>query len=258
MLLSPPLGESNPSSSIQSRDSFIFPAVGRSSDGSAPEPPLSVSPPRSSQSSVNTIDLSESTSSVGSFDVGTITPKGKVVAPPSPSGLSLLLARRQGYPSSDETHQEGHSSEAPPSDSTQTPTIEHYRTLPPPVEQPLNVESDAPSQPTVSQSPQSTRWEHDPPVLQDEGLNDITETVPLLGTREADRIWYTLNGHAHPESGPKSRRGILKTIASHIHRAVKAQNIEHSLLTAVNSLPAVLLGCLLNILDGVSCEYCYK
>ena len=31
-------------------------------------------------------------------------------------------------------------------------------------------------------------------------------------------------------------------------------NVPHYLMQAVNSIPAVLLGCLLNILDGVSCE----
>ena len=33
-----------------------------------------------------------------------------------------------------------------------------------------------------------------------------------------------------------------------------AVNVRHYLMQAVSAVPAVLLGCLLNILDGVSCQ----
>ena len=59
-----------------------------------------------------------------------------------------------------------------------------------------------------------------------------------------------INGHAQPEAvGKRTARG---TLAGWLPQP---DNLKHVPALAIRSLPAVLLGTLLNILDGISCEY---
>ena len=80
----------------------------------------------------------------------------------------------------------------------------------------------------------------------------------MLGDVEAARTSYTnghapeepqINGHARPEAvGKRATRG---TFAGWIPQP---DTLKHVPALAVKSLPAVLLGTLLNILDGISCK----
>jgi len=78
----------------------------------------------------------------------------------------------------------------------------------------------------------------------------LSEEAPLLAHNVVRRVSYSSAeaGLSHPPS--KSTFRIRLASAS---QAVRARSGD-LLMTCVRSLPAVLLGMLLNILDGVSCE----
>lgn len=64
-----------------------------------------------------------------------------------------------------------------------------------------------------------------------------------------------MNGHADAstQTKPSRRRSIKKKIAQAKH-SMRPENVVWGIKQAAMSVPAVMLGTLLNILDGVSCE----
>jgi hypothetical protein len=101
-----------------------------------------------------------------------------------------------------------------------------------------------------------------------EGIVSSNETTPLLGSQTA--FTYTSSGYqanGSPGSAVVSDGRLTKNTVSFsqsflrvFRKDVKARfkkevvQVPSYGLTAVRAIPAVLLGCLLNILDGVSCE----
>jgi hypothetical protein len=143
-----------------------------------------------------------------------------------PSGLSLsLLANRRAEVLNPSSRGESLPSSLRPSLSlTPQPHGEHVHptTTPPPVQ------THFPERP----SPQ------------------LSEGAPLLAQRSDPNVSYSSVEAGLLHQPLKSRFGIKFTSASDIVRARSGQ----LLVTCVRSLPAVLLGVLLNILDGVSCK----
>lgn len=146
---------------------------------------------------------------------------------PTPSGLSLLLANRRAEllgPSSREVGLSG--------------SLESSLSfIPQPRNEPISFSISPPPVRTISQTPE------DPSP-------QLSEEAPLLAHNMVHHVSYSSMeaGLSHPPS--KSTFKMRLVSAS---QAVYAHS-EDLLVTCVRSLPAVLLGMLLNILDGVSCE----
>ncbi|RPD58190.1 hypothetical protein L226DRAFT_466264 [Lentinus tigrinus ALCF2SS1-7] len=80
------------------------------------------------------------------------------------------------------------------------------------------------------------------------GSESSNESAPLLSDLEANHRTYHANGNSHPEAvGKRSTRGTVKEVASRL-----ARGTGPVAMTALRSIPAVILGTLLNILDGIS------
>lgn len=165
---------------------------------------------------------------------------------PHLSNLSILLARQQSGDSTQGRHS-----------SSPTPTIEHpphvgrllsstsesVRSTPPPNRASVY---DALLAPSFSPAP---RAEQDRDRLNSSGDG---ESAPLLQPSASALPSYM----AHPLeriSKLKSQHLVTK-ISRRVMEVISKDSVEHFALTSLKSLPAVLLGTLLNILDGVSCE----
>ncbi|KAH9847094.1 sulfate transporter family-domain-containing protein [Lenzites betulinus] len=82
----------------------------------------------------------------------------------------------------------------------------------------------------------------------EESPDDTDESVPLLADLEANHRTYNTNGSHWPEPlGKRQARGVVKDVALRI-----AQGSGPLFKDALRSIPAVILGTLLNILDGIS------
>lgn len=166
-------------------------------------------------------DLEASTSTLSTHPAsGEMTPR----APPSPSqpsGLSLLLARHDERSRPTTT--------SPTADSTTaTPTLER----PTYMGAPLSIVRESRSASPTSEEPLHSN-----------------ESVPLLSDLEANHQTYHTNGHAQPEPvGKRGTRGAVKDLTLRI-----SKGSGPVLKDGLKSIPAVILGTLLNILDGVSC-----
>lgn len=79
-------------------------------------------------------------------------------------------------------------------------------------------------------------------------LSPATENTPLL------------NAVQHPPSPSSSQNAPHSTpgLKEKVHDAVTPKHLMHVASVAFKSIPAVLLGCLLNILDGVSCTFLHS
>ncbi|KAI8995244.1 sulfate transporter family-domain-containing protein [Trametes punicea] len=74
------------------------------------------------------------------------------------------------------------------------------------------------------------------------------ESVPLLSDLEANYRTYQTNGDSRPETvGKRGATAVVKNVTRRISR-----NSGPLMKDAVKSIPAVILGTLLNILDGIS------
>nr|VWO99297.1 Fe(2+) transporter 3 [Ganoderma boninense] len=209
-------------------EAFIFPDLA----ASPPHAHATDLPPESVASSVISLrhaedasDLEASTSTLSTQGAGAVTPR----APSGlhqPSALSLLLARhdeevRLGAPSPIIECQEP------------TPTAERpawmARTL-------STVREQSVASRAVSQPEEETA--HAP----------SDENVPLLADVEANHRTYHTNGDSRPEPiGKRSTRGVVKDFGYRI-----AKQSGPVAKDAVKSIPAAILGTLLNILDGIS------
>ena len=223
--------------SSHSEDAFIFPDADTTphADPEAVPPPTgSVVSLISSNHSVDSLaDLAASTTTIESTPAGTATPRGRQ----GPSGLSLLLARQLEAVE-----------DSPGSSSTPTPTLE-YPNGRLPTDPASNVRP--PVRPALS------------PVVSFVGTvpnNQVSmpsETTPLLVDLEAGH-----HDNGRISSSKKDVKDRTSRIVSLLRRPhaphITPRDVKNTAVTAIQSLPAVLLGTLLNILDGVSCAYVFS
>lgn len=264
-------------SPLSTQDSFIFPSGSNAahipSDAAAPlseqpvPPSIATSLSSSALPAVDEHDSADSGASgtSSSTHTATTTPRGHL-GTFHPSGLSLLLARQAEAHAQDE------------SDDEPTPTVGRPR---PPDVRSISTRSLAPSV-SVSLSvadrePYTRNKGADTTSVQPErDLESDLERAPLLGDIEGSYFSYTANGngngrgngngngfssgqngHAAPEAVAKrTTRGTLEGWGYRVARYASADSVKGVAAIAVRSLPAVLLGALLNILDGVSCAWC--
>ncbi len=209
--------------SAHSQEAFIFPDVGASPNEEDEDvlTPASLTPELSFKPAEDVTDLEASTSTLSTHPAsGEMTPR----APPSPSqpsGLSVLLARYD--------ERSRNTPATPIADSaTPTPTLERpaYMGARLSIVRESRIASPASEEPSHS-----------------------NESVPLLSDLEAGHQSYHTNGHAQPEPvGKRGTRGAVKDIALRM-----SKGSGPVLKDGLKSIPAVILGTLLNILDGVSC-----
>ncbi|OBZ73456.1 Uncharacterized protein C24H6.11c [Grifola frondosa] len=171
-------------------------------------------PPSISMSSTSINDLAASTSTLSSTQTGAMTPRGSF----HPSGLSLLLAR----------HEDHSGTTTPGSDAaTRTPTVEH----PDPVAA-LKAQADVPQPiPEVASPPSDSR-------------SESSESAPLLSDLEAAHRSYHSDGDAAPVCKRAAVAGWRRRASGRVAKSIARD--------ALQSVPAVILGTLLNILDGIS------
>jgi hypothetical protein len=149
-----------------------------------------------------------------------------------PSGLSLLLAGEgRTRPSQQDK----------PTQPTTSAEIESHASIPT-----VEVSEHSPS--VTAQETGDTTDITPPGEREYSTHDDFTETAPLLGSSHPT---YT-----PPAATPEAcgRTGMDTSVSHYIRNVLKPVFIRHVVTTAVKSLPSVLLGSLLNILDGVSCE----
>lgn len=233
------------------RDSFIFPSgynpFTHVAPGSLPNIPLSTSFAPSSQCtkgsshfSPQDSDLSESTSTIDSskaahhLSSSIATPCGRDMSV-VPSALSVLLSR----------HVDGASSGSP------TPTLTHKP------DRPQYFDSLADPEQAVSTINHNFADRTLPgtgnvrsEVLRFVSSSPVTESTPLLPPPNGSVP--AINSHT---LAPSKRPMSSKRLPSLMHRIVGGTHKidpKELVCTVLKSLPAVLLGTLLNILDGVS------
>jgi hypothetical protein len=204
-------------------NAFIFPSGVPSTD-SKPFSFVSPSNAPPSQYSPSTTNLSPS---VSSHRIGSVTPRGTSHSScVNPSGLSILLSRQ---------HCDGTS----PSLVTVTTGLEAptpHLPLPPPKKS-VDEVTVCPSR-SVSITPRPAS----------EQQNIPTETSVLLSDVEASPRYYTEAHRPYSQLSKMTSKANLNKITNYVHFSAK-----DLLTTLIRSLPAVILGVLLNILDGVSC-----
>ncbi|RDB21774.1 Uncharacterized protein C24H6.11c [Hypsizygus marmoreus] len=182
--------------------------------------------------------------------------------PPRPSGLSLL---RQEYESG---HSSGSGSEGsstptrarsvsphhvqkrPPYSTTSTSRV-HWSDRPENGLRTTSVRSTSPT-PGGAVTPHISP----PPPPSSPPITEITPLLrrPSLSFSPAPSLLEHPHQHLHMVKPPPSGAGesILSLLASGHLTTKVLQEVPHVLRVALKSIPAVLLGCLLNILDGVS------
>ncbi|CCL98492.1 uncharacterized protein FIBRA_00490 [Fibroporia radiculosa] len=222
--------------SLHSESPFIFPDTSEPTDeaGTANMNALSLSVPSlSSYRTGSVVDLMESTTTTDSTQTGTLTPKGHS----GPSGLSLLLARQ---------NHDKLSSSLYDSPST-TPTNECAPHFPVASSSPLLNEDSSPFADAMASNYSASDVHH----VGD--ASEPSESAPLLTDLEASRSSYNGNGYLSPHfDGKRSMRGLLYIAARHLPSFPTIKTARGIAENTVHSLSAVLLGTLLNILDGIS------
>ncbi|KAI9058951.1 hypothetical protein FKP32DRAFT_1596829 [Trametes sanguinea] len=216
--------------SVQSSDAFIFPDVGATpnEDDESGMMSASLTSELSFKPAEDVTDLDASTSTLSTQPAsGSMTPRAPG-ASSQPSGLSLLLARH------DELSRSGAAS--PILDSgTPTPTVERPYLMGAPM--PVIQENESRS----SSNDRSAR-------SRERRTGSSDESVPLLSDLEANRPSYRTNGDSRPQAvGKRSAKGV---VIGAVHRISRGSG--PLVKDALRSIPAVILGTLLNILDGIS------
>lgn len=235
---------------VHTPESFIYPIANYhpKSPHERSEPPI---PSTLSQSisAENAIDLSATSSrstSTSPNDDGVVTPRGHNKSAIYPSGLSLLLASRgrEGAPDTDKPSTSPTKMDPLPVPTKPTAT-EHSEDPPPKVAQATPPAGSGPGEATHMINPISML----PPFTSRRFDSPLTEAAPLLGGSHRSY-------HSSPSAPSKSSKdgGVLTHAGHIICEALTPDHLGHVLGVGVKSLPAVLLGSLLNILDGVSCE----
>ena len=182
------------------------------------------------------VDLTTSTSTL-STQTGVSTPR---LRPSVPSGLSLMLSRTP------EDHV-GSSGAVPDDSQTSTPTVTGRDFI-----------SQFPQPPPL---PQTHLAATSLPPPEEEIEQASSERQPLLSDVEAVRPAYGSNGHISngpsDPSKPSHVTALNRLKTRLLSKDYKATS-EYVVSSLVKSLPAVVLGTLLNILDGISCTSSYS
>lgn len=92
---------------------------------------------------------------------------------------------------------------------------------------------------------------------EDEDNMQTARPSPVLPLSPATERTSLLNAGQHSPSPPSSPKVSPSTssLKEKVKEAVAPKHLVHVASVALRSIPAVLLGCLLNILDGVSCTF---
>ncbi len=194
-------------------DSFIFPSAVAEVDDQESIAASSVA------ATDSVTDLTAS-----STPEGAATPRGRPLQGPSsaqaePSGLSLLLAKRNQSASSRSS-----------SESLATPTA--ARPYPTPAQ--IVVTDDSPA----------TGIQH--------AVTQSSERAPLLDVEAARPSYGSTEANGDHQSAPVSKRDS-KGVVPRWKGYSPSARLGGFFTSAVRALPAVILGTLLNILDGISC-----
>lgn len=147
-----------------------------------------------------------------------------------PSGLSLLLANRRAESLSPNSREPGQPVSLEPS----LPLTMHPRN------EPVDLGT---SPPPIRVAPKTSGAERPSSQLSEEAPLLVHNTVPNISYSSVEA------GLLHSPSESKFRTRLASASATARARSVDV------LVTSVRSLPAVLLGVLLNILDGISCKF---
>jgi hypothetical protein len=166
-----------------------------------------------------------------------------------PSGLSLLLASRRDIDQDQ--------------DLLSTPIPHYPGPVDPPDEPSIPHHDHSPNQEIHSIVPSASLQL--PPPSHDHGsspsLTDGTDTAPLLSSIALFPSYAACN--QQPSSDPNAKlhsaksppRAFVSSAVCSLAGAVRPKSFQSVFVLALKALPAVVLGSLLNILDGVSCEY---
>lgn len=145
----------------------------------------------------------------------------------TPSGLSLLLANRRVELPSPSSRESG----LPGSlESSLSP-------VPQPCNEPIDLSTPPPPVRALPRMPEGPS-------------SQISEEAPLLAHNMDHRVPYS-SVEACLSNPPSKSRFRTRLVSASQAACTRSGDL---LMTCVRSLPAVLLGVLLNILDGVSCE----
>lgn len=236
-------------SPLSAQESFIWPiSVGPTPEVESLSTTTSFSsalPPDEQDFNRDVIDIVVSGAS-SSTNTAATTPRGPGGSF-HPSGLSLLLARQTEAATTQLSSNQLSTTATEHSIDTQSPSVQSVaRSVP---------TQDARSVGATSALSLASEHEHERAPL----LGDVESSFPSYTANGGpDRSVNTtpLNGHATPEAVSKrTARGILAGWHYRAFRPTSLDSVRDVATTAVRSLPAVLLGTLLNILDGVSCAY---
>lgn len=224
---------STPVTSPSPRDSFIFPASPVHSPHAAdPENASNMSASFASVATTGTVtDLTMSTSTMGGSRPGSITPRGRT--PTHPSALSLMMSRQP--------------------EGTKASILEASQILTP------TPESNGSA---MSESRIGHRSNSLPEVIEQATRAHApdSESTPLLADVETGRQAYVGNGHIPTpisHQTPFKKGGFSASFRKWRYQTFSASPGElfrGVISDSAHAIPAVILGTLLNILDGVSCK----
>ena len=219
----------SPTFPTQSHETFIFPDISSTpSERELPVPHTAASSVLSFRPAEDVSDLEASTSTLSTQDAGTMTPRARPGT--SRSALSVLIARHD---------EQSRSREGSPVTYSNEPTPVPPR---PDAMLPSNLR-EQPGTSAVSKARSAS------PGRDEAHFDSSNESVPLLADLEANHRTYHTNGHRFPEAvGKSSARGAVTAATLRI-----AKSSGPLAKDALKSIPAVILGTLLNILDGISC-----
>lgn len=221
--------------SVHFSETFIFPTTSLQVPAAGAEDRISIAASLSSALTADSASDVLSSSAATASSTNTAAPLSRERVPSTqPSGLSLLRPQR--------------------AEDEAIPTVTSEESLPTPtMERPYPVpHQHAPLKSSeIAESSHSTA--HNPP-------RRYSERSHLLGDVEALRATYTTNGHTtngnghvQPEAvGKRTSKGTLAGWGSHLLKGAHTEELKHVPALAVKALPAVILGTLLNILDGIS------
>ena len=238
MLFSSSSGRELPGPTSSSRDDFIFPAGSHHDHGFG----AMSSSLHSSLYSGNDLTASTVTDHSGntigtSFTAGAAEAGASSKVParrPPPSGLSIAFARQKG---NEEASSSGSSSDP-------TPTAEVPPTGLPAISENVGARNRAAVYDgLLGASP------HPP-----SGRNADDERSPLLAknppTYTAQALPLPIS---HQETSKQKHKHTLNEMSLRVKKVATLGTLAYVAKTSVTSIPAVVLGTLLNILDGVSC-----
>ncbi len=184
-------------------------------------------------------DLTNATSTLGDMRAGSMTPRGRTPTA-HPSALSVMMSRQV------------EENRASKSDVSQSVTPAATQRV---------IRPDTPDGATEAHSMNGAVRDAEQLSRAHILVSDsISEESPLLRDVEAGRPTYMGNGTAQTPSTPQSPFGkgsfvgMVRKWRNQAFPASPAEVFRGVLVDSLRSLPAVVLGTLLNILDGVSCK----